>query len=133
MIRRLLALSVIAAAAALPIRGATQNTSAPRVPFVKRVIFVATPNRGSYQALGFLGSVASWLVNLPGRFAQLSFDLLTHQKQGVLLGPANGVSTSIRPFGIRLRTRSCPIGSVAIMKLGIATSRRANAGVARPV
>ena len=65
------------------------------LPFVKRVIFVATPHRGSYQALGFLGSVASWLVNLPGRFAKLSFDLLTLQKQGVLLGPATGVPTSI--------------------------------------
>ena len=38
MIRLLLALSVIAAAAAFPIRGTTQNTSAPRVPFVKRVV-----------------------------------------------------------------------------------------------
>ena len=38
MTRRLLAFSVIAAAAAFPIHGATQNTSAPRVPFVKRVV-----------------------------------------------------------------------------------------------
>jgi PQQ-dependent dehydrogenase (s-GDH family) len=36
--RRLLAFSVIAAAAALPIRGATQSTAAPRTPFVKRVV-----------------------------------------------------------------------------------------------
>ena len=28
------------------------------LPFVKRVIFVATPHRGSYQALGFLGAWA---------------------------------------------------------------------------
>ena len=35
---RLLACSVIAAAAALPIGGATQSPSAPRPPFVKRVV-----------------------------------------------------------------------------------------------
>ena len=38
MTRRLLAFFVIAAAAALPIRGATQSTSAPRPTFVKRVV-----------------------------------------------------------------------------------------------
>jgi len=60
------------------------------LPFVKRVIFVATPHRGSYQALGFLGSLVSWLVNLPGRLTKLSVDFLTLQKQGVFLGLANG-------------------------------------------
>jgi Alpha/beta hydrolase family len=61
------------------------------LPFVKRVIFVATPHRGSYQALGFLGSLASWLVNLPGRFTQLS----VLQRQGVFLGSATGIPTAI--------------------------------------
>ena len=56
------------------------------LPFVKRVIFVATPHRGSYQALGFLGSLASWFVNLPGRLTKLSVDFLTLQKQGIFLG-----------------------------------------------
>jgi pimeloyl-ACP methyl ester carboxylesterase len=65
------------------------------LPFVKRVIFVATPHRGSYQALGFLGSLASWLVNLPGRLTKLSVDFLTLQKQGVFLGSANGIPTAI--------------------------------------
>ena len=65
------------------------------LPFVKEVIFVATPHRGSYQALGILGRLASWFVNLPGRFTKLSFDILTLQKQGFLLGPFSGVPTSI--------------------------------------
>jgi len=65
------------------------------LPFVKEVIFVATPHRGSYQALGIFGTLASWLVNLPGRFTKLSFDLLTLQKQGFLLSPFSGVPTSI--------------------------------------
>ncbi len=65
------------------------------LPFVKRVIFVATPHRGSYQALGLLGALGSWLVNLPGRLAKLSVDLLTLQKQGVFLGSATGIPTAI--------------------------------------
>ena len=62
------------------------------LPFVRRVIFIATPHGGSYQALGLLGSFASWLVNLPGRFTKLSVDLLTLQKKGLVLGTFSGVS-----------------------------------------
>ncbi|MGH7926639.1 MAG: esterase/lipase family protein, partial [Candidatus Binatia bacterium] len=65
------------------------------LPFVKEVIFVATPHHGSYQALGLLGNFASWLVNLPGRFTKLSLDILTLQKQGFVLGPFSGIPTSI--------------------------------------
>ena len=65
------------------------------LPFVKEVIFIATPHRGSYQALGLLGDLASWLVNMPGRFTRLSLDILTLQKQGFILGPFSGIPTSI--------------------------------------
>ena len=65
------------------------------LPFVKEVIFIATPHHGSYQALGLLGDLASWLVNLPGRFTRMSLDILTLQKQGVFLGPFTGIPTSI--------------------------------------
>jgi len=65
------------------------------LPFVRRVVFIATPHRGSYQALGVLGNLASWLVNLPGRFTKLSLDLLTLQRKGFVLGPMSGVPTSI--------------------------------------
>ena len=66
------------------------------LPFVRRVIFIATPHRGSYQALGIVGSLASWLVNLPGRFTKLSVDFLTLQRKGIFLGPASsGLPTSI--------------------------------------
>ena len=66
------------------------------LPFVRRVVFIATPHRGSYQALGILGSFASWMVNLPGRFTKLSLDLLTLQGKGFLLGAkASGLPTSI--------------------------------------
>jgi hypothetical protein len=65
------------------------------LPFVKRVIFVATPHRGSYQALGLLGAIGSWLVNLPGRLTKLSVDFLNLQKQGVFLGSVTGFPTAI--------------------------------------
>src|SRR5258705_4417498 len=65
------------------------------LPFVRRVIFIATPHRGSYQALGIVGSFASWLVNLPGRFTKLSLDLLTFQRKGFVLGPVSSLPTSI--------------------------------------
>jgi pimeloyl-ACP methyl ester carboxylesterase len=65
------------------------------LPFVRRLIFIATPHRGSYQALGLLGNFASWLVNMPGRFTKLSLQVLTLQRKGLLLGPMTGVPTSI--------------------------------------
>jgi len=65
------------------------------LPFVRRVVFIATPHRGSYQALGLLGNLASWLVNMPGRFTKLSLQVLTLQTKGLLLNPMTGVPTSI--------------------------------------
>jgi hypothetical protein len=65
------------------------------LPFVKEVIFIATPQRGSYQALGLLGDLASWLVNLPGRFTKMSLDILTLQRQGAFLSPFTGIPTAI--------------------------------------
>ena len=63
--------------------------------FVRRLVFIATPHRGSYQALGILGNFASWLVNMPGRLTRIGLDVLTLQKKGLLLGPMSGVPTSI--------------------------------------
>jgi hypothetical protein len=65
------------------------------LPFVKRVVFIATPHRGSYQALGWLGRLGSWFVNLPGRFVKFNIDLMTLQTRGLTLGTFTGVPTSI--------------------------------------
>jgi pimeloyl-ACP methyl ester carboxylesterase len=65
------------------------------LPFVKRVVFVATPHGGSYQALGFFGRLGSWFVNLPGRFVKMNVELLTLQTKGLVLGTAGGIPTSI--------------------------------------
>ena len=65
------------------------------LPFVKRVIFVSTPHRGSYQALGYLGAIASWLVRLPATFTKMSVELLTLQTKGLTIGNVEGIPTSI--------------------------------------
>ena len=65
------------------------------LPFVRRVVFVATPHRGSYRALGFLGDLASWFVNLPGRLTRVTIALATLQAKGLLAGPFTGVPTAI--------------------------------------
>jgi pimeloyl-ACP methyl ester carboxylesterase len=65
------------------------------LPFVKRVVFIATPHGGSYQALGFLGRLGSWFVNLPGRFVKMNVELLTLQTKGLYMGTIGGIPTSI--------------------------------------
>ncbi len=65
------------------------------LPFVRRVVFIATPHHGSYQAAGFLGRIGSWLVNLPGNFARLSGELLTLRAEGILRTPLARVPSSI--------------------------------------
>jgi hypothetical protein len=62
---------------------------------VKRVVFIATPHGGSYQALGFLGRLGSWFVNLPGRFVKMNVELLTLQTKGLYMGTLGGIPTSI--------------------------------------
>ncbi|HET9297488.1 MAG TPA: alpha/beta hydrolase [Candidatus Binatia bacterium] len=65
------------------------------LPFVRRVVFVATPHRGSYQALGFFGGLASWLVRLPGNLTRLGVEVATLQTRGLLRGPFTGIPTAI--------------------------------------
>jgi triacylglycerol esterase/lipase EstA (alpha/beta hydrolase family) len=73
----------------------THATIFKPLPFVKRVVFVATPHGGSYQALGFFGRLGSWFVNLPGRFVKMNVELLTLQTKGLYLGTVGDIPTSI--------------------------------------
>jgi pimeloyl-ACP methyl ester carboxylesterase len=65
------------------------------LPFVRRVVFVATPHRGSYRALGLLGDMGSWFVNLPGRLTRLTVEFATLQGKGMLAGPFTGIPTAV--------------------------------------
>jgi len=65
------------------------------LPFVSSVIFIATPHRGSYRALGVLGALGSWLVRLPSTLTKMSLEILTLESRGILLGHSSGIPTSI--------------------------------------
>jgi hypothetical protein len=47
------------------------------LPFVKRVIYIATPHRGSLLANGWLGNIARELVRLPVDVVNIGGDLIT--------------------------------------------------------
>jgi pimeloyl-ACP methyl ester carboxylesterase len=50
------------------------------LPFVTRVIFIATPHRGSYQATGWVLNLIRRLINLPGTLVAQFQDLLKSQE-----------------------------------------------------
>ena len=54
-------------------------------PSVERVIFIATPHRGSYQATGWGLNLAKRLINLPGALVS-QFQVLLKQQQFAELG-----------------------------------------------
>ena len=64
-------------------------------PFVERVIFLATPHRGSYLAKGWLGGLASWLVKLPRGLLKRGFDAIMHNQEALLIHKLKTPPTSI--------------------------------------
>jgi len=60
------------------------------LPFVKRVIFIATPHRGSFLTENILGRIGRRLVSLPGTITKAAAELVT-------LNPAAMVNTAWRP------------------------------------
>lgn len=59
------------------------------LPFVKRVIFVATPHHGSFLTENILGTIARKLVNLPARVTKVGVEL-------VKLNPTGAAGTAWR-------------------------------------
>jgi hypothetical protein len=57
------------------------------LPFVKRVIFIATPHRGSYLASNPLAKFANKFINLPGGLAKSAADLGKLREPGMLGTP----------------------------------------------
>jgi hypothetical protein len=50
------------------------------LPFVERVVFIATPHRGSFVARGLLGGLAAGMVRLPGNLVRGSIDMVTQSE-----------------------------------------------------
>jgi pimeloyl-ACP methyl ester carboxylesterase len=62
------------------------------LPFVKRVVFIATPHRGSYRASGFARQLGQRLVSLPGELASRGKNVLS-ASQGSEVGKFFGRKT----------------------------------------
>ncbi len=65
------------------------------LPFVRRVIFIATPHRGSFVAERWRVRIASSLVSLPGELLEASVALLDWDDDRVLLRSLDDLPSSI--------------------------------------
>jgi pimeloyl-ACP methyl ester carboxylesterase len=65
------------------------------LPFVKRVIFISTPQRGSYQAALRLGRFSSWLVNLPADLSKRTLNVITQNQDKLLVQKLEKLPTSV--------------------------------------
>lgn len=54
------------------------------LPFVERVVFIATPHRGSYRARGIPGKIARSLVSLPARVTRVGLELIQLDAAGAV-------------------------------------------------
>jgi pimeloyl-ACP methyl ester carboxylesterase len=55
------------------------------LPFVKRVIFIATPHRGSYLTLERLGRWVAGFVEVPNGLSQLTYDFVARNQDDLLI------------------------------------------------
>src|SRR5262249_12552784 len=65
------------------------------LPFVKRVVFIATPQRGSYMAGRRLAQLAGWMVSLPSNLSQQSLAALTQDQDKFLIQKIKKLPTAI--------------------------------------
>jgi pimeloyl-ACP methyl ester carboxylesterase len=65
------------------------------LPFVKRVVFISTPHRGSYLAGSFARRLARKLVSLPGRMVKTSTEFVGIKKKLNLPKDLQGTPTSL--------------------------------------
>ena len=65
------------------------------LPFVKRVVFISTPHRGSYQAALRLGRLSSWLVSLPGDLTQRTLNVIAQNQDKLLIQKLEKLPTSV--------------------------------------
>lgn len=72
------------------------------VPSVERVVFIATPHRGSFQALTWIGEFLASLVRLPGTLVTTISDLTTREKEALKLDTSRlSIATMGSGYGMR--------------------------------
>jgi len=64
------------------------------LPFVRRVVFIATPHRGSFLASNLLGKIANKFINLPGGLAKSAVQL-AKVRQASMLGTPFTLPTAL--------------------------------------
>jgi pimeloyl-ACP methyl ester carboxylesterase len=65
------------------------------LPFVKRVVFIATPHRGSYLTLERLGRWVAGFVEVPNGLSQLTYDFVARNRDDLLLRQLDRPVTAI--------------------------------------
>jgi pimeloyl-ACP methyl ester carboxylesterase len=65
------------------------------LPFVKRVVFIATPHRGSYLTLRRLGRWVASLVEVPNAISQLTYDFALRNQDDLLIRDLDRPATAI--------------------------------------
>jgi pimeloyl-ACP methyl ester carboxylesterase len=72
-----------------------QQLSYTPLPFVKRVVFISTPHRGSYQVSAFLRRMGTWLITLPSTAINQRKDPTALDKQQDSSPPVKYTTTSL--------------------------------------
>tara|TARA_B100000614_G_scaffold215306_2_gene199565 strand:+ start:73076 stop:75160 length:2085 start_codon:yes stop_codon:yes gene_type:complete len=75
------------------------------LPFVERVVFLATPHRGSALADGLAGYMGRQVMSVPTGLAKVfdtGLDLLTGEEDAPVIAPPNGIE-SLSPDGLFVR------------------------------
>ena len=81
------------------------------LPYVKRVVFIATPHRGSYVAGNWLAHQLARFVKLPGHLTARISDLMTQNKDAFALQFRSGQLSSVDAMtpGSPLATTLAPL------------------------
>lgn len=65
------------------------------LPFVKRVVFIATPHRGSYLTLERLARWVASLVQVPNALSQLTYDFIARNEEDLLIRRLDRAPTAL--------------------------------------
>jgi pimeloyl-ACP methyl ester carboxylesterase len=65
------------------------------LPFVKRVVFIATPHRGSYLTLQRLARWVAGFVELPNEVSQLTYDFVARNRDDLVMRDLDRPATAI--------------------------------------
>ena len=65
------------------------------LPFVKRVVFIATPHRGSYLTLERVARWVASLVQVPNALSQLTYDFIARNEEDLLIRRLDRAPTAL--------------------------------------